>query len=180
MIEKRVFATTYDPQQAMPRLWIPLIGAAIMGIIGLYLDLIVLTLFSAIATALAVRNWAYSTPARVVLRLDDHGVDIDGIGRLPWSEVTRAGFLELPVPQIAPRFIRIDLNGPLEMTRRAAAAFERPQWQKTLGRQMGPNAVIIPVTGLLDSPEDIASAFEHFLKDRFFRMTPGFSNDNMV
>tara|TARA_R100001015_G_C4547589_1_gene110202 strand:- start:208 stop:741 length:534 start_codon:yes stop_codon:yes gene_type:complete len=169
----RVFATTYDPDAAVWRLWAPLGAACILGMAGLFLNVLPMTFISAFFSMLALRNWPYSEPNRVILRMNDAGVDIDGVGHIPWHNISRAGLITVPIPKFRPRIIRLELNGPLRTQATPVKAFLRPGWQKVLGRSMGPNALMLPINGLYDSPQDIADAFRTFLPDRFIVMLPG-------
>ena len=178
MTSGRVFQTCYSPQAAAAHLWIPLLMASALGLGGLILNVLPMTAISAMFTLLALRNWAYSTPSRVILQMTERGVDIDGLGHLEWAKVQRATVLEIPGLRLTPRILRIELNAPNSDALLPKPSFDRPAWQRKLGKLVGANTIAFSLNGMLDPSSDIIDAFNYFLGDRLVRMSPRAGNDN--
>ena len=164
-----VFSTAYSDRAGGLRIWLPLGTACILGLWGLFANRLAMTAFSALCTAYVLWNWPYSDPGRVVLRLTEDGVDIDGIGHVAWARVAKAEAVTRKLPKAAAHVIRIKLTDPPQHSIDPSPAFSRPKWQRKLGKVRG-NRIDIPSGVLFVPPEDVAAAFERFLGSRFRRV----------
>ncbi len=161
------FSTAYSSDKAFTAIWLPLISASILGIAGLYMNELVLTGLSALLSGMALFNWPLADAGRVVLRLTREGVDVDGIGHVPWNVIHSASLDSANAAKKRPKALMIDLKLPVSECIHDQPAMTRPFWQRKLGRTPTDKRIAIPLSGLFDPPEDVAEAFGAFLGDRF-------------
>ena len=163
----RTFSTAYGFHSAVGKIWAPLVIASALGLYGLAFNAFGATLLSAISTAYAVHHWPMRNVARVVMRLTDEGVDLDGVGHVPWERVTCAKLSSSPFgSKSKPSAITLTLDGTISKVAQPINGFNVPAWQHPIARAIAPSRLRIGLTNLFDSPDDIAAAYRTFLGDR--------------
>ena len=111
---KREFTTAWHESMAGLRLWFPLGAASILGMWGLFADQLMLTAASLVFTAIAVRNWPFSDPGRVILRLNEDGLDVDGIGHVDWAMIDKVELKRPRAAKVDPApFLLVRLTAPI-------------------------------------------------------------------
>ena len=164
----REFSTAYRPDLMWPYIGIPLVIGGILGLAGVYLNGLIFTLSSAIFTGFALWHWPFLDSRRVVLRLTEKGLDIDGIGHLPWNKIDNVELIEKRKKNQPPSdraTLRINLSFSLEESAQPFAPMHRPQWQRKLTKLVQPNTLHIEAGWLLDDQIEIANAFAWFIKN---------------
>ncbi|MFC7290955.1 hypothetical protein [Hirschia litorea] len=163
---KRVFSTVYSDDHMAPHVWLPLLLGSALGLAGLFLDTLTLTLSSAIFTVYAIWNWPFLDTRRVVLQLSNEGADIDGIGRIPWEAISQVELIEKRHKKHPPSencTLRIHLNAAIEDICIPYAPMVRPNWQRKMISKTDAKTLDIKSGLLLDSQINIANAFAWFL-----------------
>lgn len=163
----RAFSTTYKSELAASYVWVPLILGAILGMVGLFLNMLIFTLSSAIFTCIALRHWPYIDALKPVLKLESNGATIDGIGHLSWSAIEHVELIEKRRKNQSPSelcTLKIVLNAPLPDLANKTHATTRARWHKPIAQQFDDQTLYIQPGILDDDQVDIANAFAWFLK----------------
>ena len=94
MSNPRVFASTYNADLAGLGIWLPVGIACTLGLAGLFFNRIILSGISASMTVFVVMNWPLIDWRRIILRMSDDGLDLDGVGRIVWENIADAELVE--------------------------------------------------------------------------------------
>jgi hypothetical protein len=161
---KRVFVSHYRPDRirlGLGVLWVLSLamafGAAMSGGVPV--------VWFVVAGAASYYVWPLLHREQA-LKLGADGVTVDGVGRAPWEAVSRIRSREIVVDGRRITQLALTLGAPAEM----AIVGDRPKphrkLQMQIARVVDDQAIIINLSDLDDSPEDVIRAAEYFLGQR--------------
>lgn len=157
MTNPRVFASAYNADLAGLRIWLPVGVACVLGLAGLFLNRIILSGISACMTVFVVINWPLINWRRIILRMSDDGLDLDGVGRIVWENIADAELLNDTT-------MLLTLSEPVSVAALPMPAMARPAWHRTFAHVKSETEIVLPLQMLSDPLEDVLTAFDAFLK----------------
>lgn len=157
MSNPRVFASTYNTDLAGLGIWLPVGIACTLGLAGLFFNRIILSGISACMTVFVVMNWPLIDWRRIILRMSDDGLDLDGVGRIVWENIADAELVN-------DTKMMLTLSEPLSVAALPMPAMTRPSWHRTFAHVKSDTEIVLPLQLLADPLEDVLTAFDTFLK----------------
>ena len=158
----KVFTAEYDKKDVGTRVWLPLAGAAVLGMSGLLLGLPILSVFAAGMTFVALRFWPLSRVNRPALRLSDQGAEIDGLGLVKWPDIAAVDSGMVKVKALKIPAIDLTFRRPLPDVFTPSEATRLRPWEIRIFQLRKDGKMRLDMSRIEDSADEVLSAFRHF------------------